>query len=228
MMYTWRFGVLLPYMGALGRGLLATLLISGASILVGSALGVILAVARRSAPRPLAVLTTGFTELFLAMPVLVLLVWSYYCLPLIAPVRLSAMMTTILVFTLSLSAFISEIVRAGIEAVPVGQIQAGLSLRLNRIGVYRFIVLPQALRAMLPALLTQYLTTLKLSTLASVIAVHELLHTAGSIVAHTYRPLEVYSAVAVVFIAVILPINILTRRLERRWGHRWHSHLRHS
>lgn len=217
-MYNWNFQSIEPYTIPLLKGLMVTLWISFVSIVIGTVVGIPLAIARKTTAIVLKYPAMVFIEIFLAMPVFVLLIWAYYCLPLLLNIRLSAVITAILVFSCSLAAFVAETMRSGIEAIPKGQIEAGLSLQLSRIQIYRFIVLPQAFRLMLPALLTQYLTCLKLSTLASVIAVYELLHTADNIVSRTYRPLEVYTIVAFIFVLVILPINFLIRNLEKKWG----------
>lgn len=219
-MYTWDFHTLKVYTGPLLGGLLTTLWISSISIFCGTIIGILLAVARKTRTRIIRYPAIVFIELFLAMPVLVLLIWAHYCLPLLVNLRISASTTAVLVFSLSLAAFVAETMRSGIEAIPNGQVEAGLSLQLSSIQVYKFIVLPQAFRLMLPALLTQYLTCLKLSTLASVIAVYELLHTANNIALQTYRPLEVYTVVALMFVLVILPINLTIRKLEKIWGQR--------
>jgi len=219
-MYKWDFSVLGPYALPLLRGLGITFWISFASVLAGTVMGLSLAICRRSRFWVLRGCAAAFIEVFLAMPVLVLLIWAYYCLPLLLDVSLSGMTTAILVFSLSLAAFVAETLRSGIDAIPVGQIEAAMSLRLSKPDVYRFIVLPQAFRIVLPALLTQYLTCLKLSSLAAVIAVYELLHTADGIALATYRPLEIYTVVAGMFLVVILPINMAVRAIESRWGKR--------
>ena len=217
-MYKWNFNVIIPYIEPLFEGLLLTVWISLVSIIIGTILGIILVIARKSQTTIVRLPAILFIEVFLAAPVLVLLVWTYYCLPLLINVRLSGFATVVLVFSLSLSAFIAETLRSGIDAIPEGQIDAAASLQLSKIQIYRYIIFPQALRLMLPALLTQYLTLIKLSTLASVIAVYELLHTANNIVSRVYRPLEVYTVVALMFIAFILPLNLIIRQIEKRWS----------
>lgn len=217
-MYNWNFHSIEPFIIPLFRGLLTTLWISFASISIGTAFGILLVMARKAYIKIIKYPAIIFIEIFLAIPVLVLLIWVYYCLPLILDVQLSGSATAVLTFSCSLAAFVAETMRSGIDAIPTGQIEAALSLQLSKIKVYRFIVLPQAFRLMLPALLTQYITCLKLTTLASIVAVYELLHTANNIVSRSYRPLEMYTIVAFIFILVILPINLVIRRIEKRWG----------
>jgi polar amino acid transport system permease protein len=217
-MYDWDFNAIQSYIWPLMRGMITTLWISGVSVIFGSALGILLVASRKSSIKLLRYPVVIFIEIFLAMPVLVLLIWAYYCLPLILHIKFSAITTAIIVFSCSLSAFVAETMRSGFEAIPRGQIEAALSLKLSRVQTYLYIVLPQAFRLMLPALLTQYLTCFKLSTLASVIAVYEIMHTADNVVSRTYRPLEVYTIVALIFVLVVLPINLLIRKLESQWG----------
>jgi polar amino acid transport system permease protein len=216
-MYEWDFTFLRQYTLPLLRGVSLTLRVSLLSIFIGTAIALPLVICRRSSSRILSFSSALIIEIFLAAPVLVLLVWMYYCLPLLLPIRLSPEVSAIIAFSLSLSAFVAETIRSGIEAIPRGHFDAAIAMRLSRYQTYRHIVLPQAFRIVLPAMLTQYLTCIKLSSLASVIGVYELLHTANNIALSTYRPLETYSIVAVLFVLIILPINMGVRAIERKW-----------
>ena len=143
-MYNWNFRPIEPYTIPLLKGLLVTLWISFVSIVLGTVIGIFLAAVRKAPTKFIRYPAIVFIEVFLAMPILVLLIWVYYCLSLSLNIKLSAMTTTILVFSCSLSAFIAETLKLGVEAVPKGQIEAGLSLQLSKFNIYRFIILPQA------------------------------------------------------------------------------------
>jgi ABC-type amino acid transport system permease subunit len=138
-------------------------------------------------------------------------------------VRMSSMMTGTLALALVAGAFLSEIFRAGIEAIERGQIEAARALGIPIFYRWRRILLPQALRRMMPALINYFTELLKLTTLLSAIAVQELAYKAYSLGAQTYRYVEMLSAVAVIYFLLILPISLLARYSEkvmlRKKGH---------
>lgn len=216
MNYKWDFHFLTAFIPALIKGLGVTLYVSLLSIIVGTIIGIAVAVGRRSQVLPLRIFSSIYINLFLAFPVLVLLIWLYYCLPVLAGISISSTTTTIVALSLSLGGFIGDIVRGGIDSIPRGQAEAALTLGLSRWQTMRRIVLPQAVRIMVPPILGQYITCVKLSSLASVIAVYELLHTANNIISQTYKPLETYTAVAILYLLMIWPLVRLMRFFEIR------------
>lgn len=212
----WDFTVVWQHVGALGTAFYVTAYLTTASILIGTVLGALLAVGSVIHLAWLKWFCKAIVECFLALPVLIIIIWIYYSLPLISSyLVVSGAAASILGLGLSLSAFVAEIVRAGIAVVPVGQLEVALCTGMTRLQALRYILLPQAMRQMWPALMGQYITCYKMSTLASVVAVQELLHTGSTIIAQTYRPLEVYTAIAVIFLVTVWPMNQLSRRLEQ-------------
>ncbi|MFL6232180.1 MAG: amino acid ABC transporter permease [Thermoanaerobaculia bacterium] len=212
----WDFSVVWVNEGALGYALLVTIFVSLASIVAGTTMGLILALLVLSPSRFLRILGRIIIEIFLALPVLVILVWIYYSVPLLFPrVILSGVTASILGLGMSLSAFVAEVIRGGVNAVPVGELEAAYCTGLTRGQAFRHILLPQVIRKSWPPLMGQYITTYKFSTLASVLAVPEILHVANTIIAQTYRPLEVYTAIAAIFLVTVLPLNVVLRRIER-------------
>ncbi|MEL6159891.1 MAG: amino acid ABC transporter permease [Cyanobacteria bacterium J06627_32] len=196
--------------------LFTTIWISLGSILLGSVVGVLMGLFSLSSIRIIAVAAKIFIEFFLALPALVALVWLYYSLPLLIPgFILTGESCAVLGLGLSLSAFVADIVRAGINAIPMGEIEAAYCTGMTRMEAVRYILVPQVFRKSWFPLMGQYITTYKFSTLSSIIAVPEILHTANSIIAQTYRPIEIYSAVAVIFLFTVMPLNILLRGIER-------------
>lgn len=214
MSYHWEWGVVIDNLPVFLWGMMVTVLITAASSFFGLVAGTLLAVLRLSHLAAFRWVSAIVEEMFLAIPVLVLMIWLYYCIPMAFPrLRLSATATAILALSLSLSAFVAQIVRAGISSVPQNQSEVAWVLGLSRMQILLKIILPQAIRVMLPPLTGQIITCWKLSSLASVIAVYELLHAAQNLISQTFRPLEVYTAVAVLYLVSIVPANILSRRL---------------
>lgn len=219
-MYDWDFGLIWRNREVFIQGGWITVQITALSIVFGTAGGSFLGLGRASKSPWVRLPVSAFVELFLALPVLVLLVWVYYCAPLFLGINLSGFWTAVLVLSLSLSAFVAEIVRAGLLAVPRGQVEAARVLGMTRLQALIWITVPQALRVITPPLLGMYISTLKLSSLASIIAVYELLHSAQNLIMNTYRPLEVYTTVAAVYLILILPFVLVTRHLEAVKGWR--------
>ncbi|HEX3556378.1 MAG TPA: amino acid ABC transporter permease [Thermoanaerobaculia bacterium] len=211
----WNFTVVWAAGPALASAFLVTVFISMASILIGTAFGSALALFSLSQSAPLRVAGRAIIELFLSLPALVVLVWIYFSVPLAFPaVTLSGFTASILGLSLSLSAFVAEIIRGGVNSIPAGELEVAYCTGLTRLEAFRYILLPQVIRKSWPPLMGQYITTYKFSTLASVLAVPELLHVGNSIIAQTYRPLEVYTVIAAIFFLTVLPLNILLRRIE--------------
>jgi len=211
---TWDFSVVFSHLDAFKSALILTLALTGASIIIGTVLGVFSGVAVLSKKTYIRILARSYIETFLALPVLVIIVWIYYVIPVIFPgLILNGFTSAIVGLSLSLSAFVAEIVRAGIGAIHTGEVEVAYCLGMNKVKTLRYIVMPQAVKKMWPPLMGQYITCYKMSTLASVVAVNELLHVGGIIIAQTYRPIEIYTAIAIIFVATVVPVNILTRRL---------------
>jgi polar amino acid transport system permease protein len=216
-MYEWDFGWVWTYRQALLDAFIVTIRLNLWIVVIGSLAGMGIALARRSRSSFLRVPALIYIDLFRTLPILVLLVWFFFCVPvLLGGIRLSAWLSAIIVLSLNLSAFVAEIVRAGIESVPIQHIEAARVCGLSRARTFRYVELPIALRNMVPPLVGQYINTIKLSVLASVIAVPELLHKTTDIISQVYRPLEFYTVLALLFLVLLLPGTIWSRRLEAR------------
>lgn len=218
-MYEWDFGIILRHKWVFVQGAWITLQISFFTIILGTVAGGFLGLGRSCKTRWIRFPASVYVELFLALPILVLLIWIYYCGPILLGINLSGFWTAVLALSLTLSAFVAEIVRSGLLAVPTGQVEAARALGLSRAQALTRIVIPQSIRVMVPPLLSMYIASLKMSSLASVIAVYELLHSAQSLIVTTFRPLEIYTVVALVYVAMVLPFAFITRRFEasRSW-----------
>lgn len=216
-MYQWNFRVISLYGRGLLRGTCVTLELTGICIVIGTLLGLSLCLGRLSKSRALRYASIAYIEVFLALPLLVLLVWIYYCLPLLPGIgSISAFWAAVIAMSLNLAPFVAETMRAGLEDIPQGYIDAGKAVGMTSIQRMRRITLPLGIRTVTPPLLTQYITILKLSSLASIIAVNELLHSATTVISVTYRPLEIYTAVALIYLVIILPVVVFIRYIEKK------------
>jgi len=156
----------------------------------------------------------AYIEVFRCTPVLVQLVWFYYALPVLTGLEISAVAAATLCLSLYGGAFYSEIVRGGIISIDAGQTEAAKALGMTRLQLLRRVILPQAFKKMVPPLMNQSIMQLKNTSLLSVLAVPDLLYQ-GQVIAHdTYRPLELYTFIAIAYFAVLLPITIWAKRME--------------
>lgn len=221
--YEWGWYILDPahpkgavHLRFLLAGLWATISISVTAIAVSMVLGMALALAGLSANRFLRAVNRCYVEGIRAIPLLVLLLWVYYGLPIISGLQFGVFTAGLLSLAISDSAFEAEVFRAGIQSVPRGQIEAAETLGLSRAQTFRHIVLPQAVRYILPALGNQFVYVLKMSSLVSVVGFQELTRRANELNVTEYRPLEIYTFLVLEYLALILVVSWLVRKLERR------------
>jgi polar amino acid transport system permease protein len=215
-MYQWDFGALWSYRSlvvvGLGYTVGYTILCVVLGLVVGTAVGLGRLARSRFAGWPL----IFYIEAFRCTPLLVQLVWFYYALPVLLGISMSPALAATLTLSLYGGAFYAEIIRAGIVSIGAGQWDAGRALGLGRILLMRKVVLPQALKRMLPPLMNQSIIQLKNTSLVSILAVPDLLYQGQVVTAATYRPLEVYTLVALVYFAVLFPLTLAVQGLERR------------
>jgi polar amino acid transport system permease protein len=214
--YHWDFGSLWVYHRLLGIGLVYTIGYTLICVAFGLCVGLVAALGRLISSQWIVWPVRAYVELFRCTPVLVQLVWFYYALPILTGIQISAALAAILTLTLYGGAFYSEIIRGGIVSIDAGQSEAGRALGMTRSQVMRRVVLPQALRRMLPPLMNQSILQLKNTSLLSVLAVPDLLYQGQTVAHETYRPLEVYSLVAIAYFVILLPATVVVRRFEQR------------
>ena len=193
-----------------------TLQYSFATVVGGIVIGVICGLALLSRRRWLTLPLEGYVEVFRCTPLLVQIVWFYYALPILLNFSLPAWLAAGLGLTLYMGAFCSEIFRAGVISIGRGQWQAGRALGMTHIQLMRRIVLPQAVRRMVPPLVNQSITQLKNTALLYVVAVPDLMYTGSIVTAETFRPLEVYTSVAAMYFIMLYPMTLFAKRLEVR------------
>jgi len=214
--YTFRFDAVYNNLPFLLEGLYLTLLISALALAFSMALGMFVALGRLSKSRLVSFASATYVELFRDTPVLVQLFWVYYVLPILLGIRIDAVSAAVLGLTLHSTAFLGEIYRAGIQTVPKGHAEAAKVLGLSRRDTFVRIILPQAFRNVLPPLVNNLVDLIKLSSLASVFAVAEITRRATELSASTFRPLEIFSFVALMYFLICWPLSLLIRVLERR------------
>jgi polar amino acid transport system permease protein len=215
-MYQWDFSFIWSYRWLFVNGTLVTLAFTFGIVVLGLAVGLLAGLVRLSRIAPLRWLSQAYVEVFRCTPVLVQLVWFYYALPILSGIEMSATTAGVLALSLYGGAFYSEIVRGGIASIETGQTEAALALGMTPTQSMRRIVLPQALKRMVPPLMNQSIIQLKNTSLVSVLAVPDLLYQGQAVAHDTYRPLEIYTLVAVIYFVILFPLTLLVGRLERR------------
>ncbi|EPE94040.1 amino acid ABC transporter permease [Rhizobium grahamii] len=207
--------VLLSSLPALLRGLWNTLLLGLLAIAVGVPSGLIVSLIRLYAPKPLRLLTTIYIDVFRAVPVLVVLILIYYALPFLG-IRLSSWASAVLAFSIVMAAYSAEIFRSGIESVPRGQFEAAAALGLPFLVTLRKVILPQALRIVIPPTTSNCVSMFKDTSLASTVALPELLKEATDAQALYANPTPLIGA-ALVYILFLWPMVRLVSLLEKRF-----------
>lgn len=200
------------------QGLWITLQLGAASIVAGLVLGLALAMTRLYAAAPLQVLTRGYIDIFRSVPLLVLLIIIYYALPFVG-VRLSPFMSAMTALTLVSGAYTAEIFRAGIEAIPKGQFEASAALGLSGPQTMADVILPQAVRIVIPPLTNNSINVVKDTALASVVAMPDLLKQATQAQALAANPTPLIVAAAI-YVAFLWPMVAAVSRMERRFAAR--------
>jgi His/Glu/Gln/Arg/opine family amino acid ABC transporter permease subunit len=196
----------------------ATIRLSLGATLLAVVLGLAVAVCGLARPRPLRVFNRLWVELLRATPPLVVILWVFYGLPTAVGVRFDIFTAALLAIGVCDSAFQAEIFRAGIASIETGQHDAAKALGLTTAQRFRLVILPQALRRILPPLANQFITVLKLSSLASVIGFPDLTRRANELIVTVFRPLEIYTVLILEYLVLVLVISSAIRWLERRLG----------
>jgi len=197
------------------QGLWVTLELSACALLVSIPIGIILGLCRISRNRVISFLALCYVEFVRGVPLLVLLFWIYFVLGKF--LKMGPFLSGVVGLGLFSAAFIAEIVRAGIQAVPRGQMEAARSSGMTYYQAMRFIILPQAFRKVVPPMASQFITLIKDSSLVSVISVIDLTLVAKNIVATSFRALEVWTFVAFMYFFVTLTLSQLIALIERRY-----------
>ncbi len=198
------------------RGIPYTLLISFGGLAIGFFIGILFGLLSLSPIRPLRWPAVAYIEFFRGTPILVQVLFIYYGLPDLVGGPINALTAGIAAIALNSGAYISEVVRGGVQSIDKGQREAGLSLGLTRSQTFLHVVWPQAFKRMIPPLGNQAIVSIKDTSLFSVIGVGELVRQGQVYIATTFTAFEVYFVVAVMYLIVTLSLSYLLRTLERR------------
>jgi len=197
-------------------GITITIYISVISIILAMIIGLVVALPSLSNNKFLSYFNIAYVEIVRAIPLLVLILWIYYGLPIMTGISFSPFVSGIVALTISESAFQAEIFRAGINSVSKGQYEVANSLGMNFWKKMRLVILPQAIKVVLPALGNQFVYVLKMSSLVSIIGIADLTRKANELVVTTYRPLEIYTFLILEYLVLILIVSYFVRKLEKK------------
>lgn len=216
MKYTWDFAVVRDNFPLLLRGVAVTVELWLVAFALGLALGFAISLARVSQRPSQNAIAIGYVEVFRNTPVLVQLIWFYYAFPIVLGAQLTPFVAAALALTLNTSAYCAEIFRGGIVSIARGQWEGAKAIGMTRAMTMRRVVLPQVMKRMLPAFTNRAIELAKVTSLASLLAVNEVMYEGRLLSSTYYRPLEILTVVALIYLVLIYPGSYLSARLERR------------
>ncbi len=208
MNYSFQFGDVFAAWPMLLQGTWITIQLSLSAMLIGLVVAVLCAWGKTSGPRPLRLAINAYIEVIRNTPFLVQLFFFFFALPALG-LRWTPHTAALTAMVVNLGAYATEIIRAGIESIPKGQIEAGLALNLKRWEIFRFVVLKPALRAIYPALTSQFILLMLSSAVVSVIAADDLTSVAANLQSQTFRSFEIYIVVAAIYLGLSLAFSAL-------------------
>ena len=214
MKYTFQFGDVFAAWPLLVKGTLNTIELSVLAMLLGLGVAIVCAWGKTAGPRPLHCAINAYIELIRNTPFLVQLFFFFFALPVLG-LRWSAYAAALVAMVVNLGAYATEIIRAGIESIPKGQIDAGLALNLKRHEIFRFVILKPALRTVYPALTSQFILLMLSSAVVSAISADDLTSVAANLQSQTFRSFEIYIVVAVIYLGLALLFSALFRVIYR-------------
>jgi His/Glu/Gln/Arg/opine family amino acid ABC transporter permease subunit len=216
-MFTFDWGVIARSWPFLLAGVRVTLSIVVAATVMGLAIGLVVGILRGMRLRGVELVTGWYIEVFRNTPILVQIVWFYYVLPLITgSPGMSASTSCIIAIGLNAGAYLAEVFRAGIQAVDVGQMEASRSLGMSYLRAMFLIILPQAVRNVLPAFVNTFVVLIKESAQVTFVGVMDIMHRGDMLSSDTSRPIEAYTAVAVIYFILCYTISKSAGFVERR------------
>jgi len=227
-MVEWNFHAVLANSDLLLLGLLNTLKVTGLALLFGVPLGLALALLRLSTVRPLSGTAAFVIEFFRTTPPLVQLFWFFFALPILVDVRMTPFIAAIVTFSIQSSAFFAEIFRGGILSIDRGQWEGARAIGMSYRQSLQRVVLPQAIKRMIPAFMERSIELMKTTTLVSTVAYTDLMFQANDLAQKIFRPLEVYTVVAVMYFVLIFAFSQLSIVVEHRLARSGESTVRRN
>ena len=214
MNYTFQFAEVFAAWPLLLKGTLSTIELSLLAMVFGLAVAILCAWGKTAGPKPLRFLINVYIELIRNTPFLVQLFFFFFALPVLG-VRWSAYTAALTAMVVNLGAYATEIIRAGIESIPKGQLEAGFAPSLKRYEIFRFVILKPALKAIYPALTSQFILLMLSSSVVSAISADDLTSVAANLQSQTFRSFEIYIVVAVIYLVLALSFSALFRAIYR-------------
>ena len=214
MNYTFQFADVFNAWPLLLQGTWITIQLSFVAMLLGLAVAIVCAWGKTAGPAPLRFVINAYIELIRNTPFLVQLFFFFFALPALG-LRWSSHTAALTAMVVNLGAYATGIIRAGIESIPKGQIEAGLALNLKRHEIFRFVILKPALRAIFPALTSQFILLMLSSSVVSVISADDLTSVAANLQSQTFRSFEIYIVVAAIYLLLALGFSALFRQVYR-------------
>ena len=208
MNYTFQFGDVFAAWPLLGKGTWITIQLSMMAMLLGLMVAIVCAWGKTAGPAWLRFIINAYIEVIRNTPFLVQLFFFFFALPALG-VRWSPYTAALTAMVVNLGAYATEIIRAGIESIPKGQIEAAMALNLKRWEIFRFVILKPALKAVYPALTSQFILLMLSSAVVSVISADDLTSVAANLQSQTFRSFEIYIVVAVIYLALSLAFSAL-------------------
>ncbi|MPL96980.1 amino acid ABC transporter membrane protein 1 (PAAT family) [Rhodobacter sp. 140A] len=217
MSYDLQFFYVWQNLDKLGQGLVVSLELTGLANLIGLTLGFGVALLLGAKSALLRAPAAAMVEVFRCTPVLVQVVWFFYCVPILFNLFIDPMVMGVLALGVNLAAFNAEGYRAAIQSVPREQYDACAALGLTGWTRIRHVILPHALRAALPVLMTNGITIFQQSALVALVAIPDLMYAGKMLATETYRPIETYTVVAAIYFAISAPVSLIVQRIEARF-----------
>jgi His/Glu/Gln/Arg/opine family amino acid ABC transporter permease subunit len=202
-------------------GVLLTLRVMAISYAIAFAIGLLIGALRISKRRSLNLPAGIYVEFCRNTPALVQLIWIFYCLPIFTGIDIDPVMASIIALAVNTGAYMAEDFRAGIQSVDKGQIEAARSLGLSYQKTMQKIILPQAIRTLMPPLLNHAVSLMKWSALVSVLGVADLTYRAQLLSSQTFRPIELFTSVGIIYFIMSMTLSSVVRTVERRWATRY-------
>jgi len=214
--YQWNFEPVFRNFGLLLQGALGTVELVLLSLLIAVPLGLVLALIRLARVPVLSALAGIYVEMFRSSPSIVLIYWFFFALPVLIGLQFSPTVAAVLAVGLQAAAFLCEVFRGGIAAIPKGQWESSRALGMSTGAAFTSIVMPQVFRNILPVALNRLIDLIKTTALAASIAYSEVVYSAMRVSSITYRPLETFTVLGLMFFVVIFCLSQAARVLERR------------
>lgn len=217
--YQFQFGILKEYAPYLAGGLGYTCMVGFGSIAIATVLGIIFASMQISRNNVLKVIAVVYVDTFRTIPLVCLLIWIHYVMPILFQVGFTPTYSSIIALSLNGGALASEAFRGGLEAIPSTQRQASRSLGFSRFDTLRYVIIPQAMYSTLPPLTNVYITNLRNVTVTMIVSVPEVMFRAQELTVQFFRPLELYTGAAIIYIILIVIFSYIMRGIEkmRKW-----------